>query len=109
MNVANLVNPINEIVHVGTKVRFGGTIEYWRPQVEVAAAADGVDPNLMLAIMNCESHGNAAAVNSSGHYGLYQYDPSTWAGVGGNMSNIYDGSTQIIKTAWKISHYGTSA
>lgn len=109
LNVANVVNPTPQITHAGTKIQFAGSIEYWRPQVMVAATSNGVDPNLMLAIMNCESHGNASAANSSGHYGLYQYDASTWAGVGGTMSNIYDGSAQITKTAWKIASAGTSA
>ena len=109
LGTANTVNPTDQVTQIGTKVRFAGSIEYWRPQVQVAAAANGVDPNLMLAIMNCESNGNAGAVNSSGHYGLYQYDQVTWTGVGGTMDNIYDGPTQITKTAWKIAHQGTSA
>lgn len=110
LGIAGVVNPTPQIVHSGTKIRFAGSIEYWRPTVQAAAAASGIDPNLMLAIMNCESHGNASASNGSGpgHYGLYQYDPSTWAGVGGTMSNIYDGPTQITKTAWKIATFGTS-
>jgi len=107
LNVANLVNPVSQIVQVGTKVRFAGSIEYWRADVQAAAAANGVDPNLMLAIMSCESNGNAAASNGT-HFGLYQYDMTTWAGVGGTSSNIYDGPTQITKTAWKIANYGTS-
>lgn len=107
LGIANQVNPVDQVVHSGTRVRFGGSIEYWRPAVESAAAANGLDPNLMLAIMNCESHGNAAASNGT-HFGLYQYDPSTWAGTGGSMDNIYDGNTQITKTAYKIAHYGTS-
>lgn len=109
LNVANQVNPTDQVVHAGTKVRFSGSIEYWRPLVQTAAAANGVDPNLMLAIMSCESHGNAGAANSSGHYGLYQYDATTWAGIGGTMDSIYDGPTQIDKTAWKIAHQGTAA
>lgn len=109
LGVAGVVNSSDQITHVGTKVRFAGSIEYWRPMVDTAAAANGVDPNLMLAIMNCESHGNASAANASGHYGLYQYDAATWSGVGGSMANIYDGPTQINNTAWKIAHYGTVA
>jgi hypothetical protein len=106
--VANVVAPINAIMQVGTKVRFAGSIEYWRPIVQSAAASYGVDPNLMLAIMSCESGGNASASNGT-HFGLYQYDPTTWAGIGGTSGNIYDGTTQINKTAWKIANQGTSA
>ncbi|MFI5240588.1 MAG: ubiquitin-like domain-containing protein [Candidatus Saccharimonadia bacterium] len=108
--VADVVNPLSEALTVGTKVVFAGSVEYWRPYVTAAATQNNINPNLMMAIMSCESHGNAAATNNSGpgHYGLFQYDPQTWAGLGGTMSNIYDGPTQISRTALKISLYGTS-
>jgi LysM repeat protein len=35
-----------------------------------------------------ESGGNAQVTNSSGHYGLYQFSPSTWAAYGGNPSDF---------------------
>jgi hypothetical protein len=31
-----------------------------------------------------ESGGNAQVMNSSGHYGLYQFSASTWAAYGGS-------------------------
>lgn len=36
------------------------------------------------ALANCESGGNPRAVNPAGYYGLYQFSPSTWRGVGGS-------------------------
>lgn len=36
------------------------------------------------ALANCESGGNPRAVNAAGYYGLYQFDVSTWRGVGGS-------------------------
>ncbi len=36
-----------------------------------------------LAIVMCESAGNARAVSPSGYYGLWQFDLGTWASVGG--------------------------
>lgn len=36
------------------------------------------------ALARCESGGNPRAVNPSGYYGLYQFDVSTWRGVGGS-------------------------
>lgn len=107
LKVEGQVEPVAKVLVVGTKVFFAGSVEYWRPFVVDAAAANGVDPNLMLAIMKCESNGNANASNGS-HFGLYQYAMATWTGSGGTPSNIYDGPTQITITAKKIASYGTS-
>ncbi|HSX47924.1 MAG TPA: ubiquitin-like domain-containing protein [Candidatus Nanoarchaeia archaeon] len=108
LDVQGQVDPKPKVVLVGTKVFFPGNIEYWRPLVQEAADANGVDPNLMLAIMRCESNGNATATNGIA-FGLYQYLPSTWANSGGTRDNIYDGALQINVTAKKIASYGTSA
>jgi len=35
-----------------------------------------------------ESGGNSQVMNSSGHYGLYQFSASTWAAYGGNPSTF---------------------
>jgi LysM repeat protein len=35
-----------------------------------------------------ESGGNAQVMNSSGHYGLYQFSASTWAAYGGNPADF---------------------
>jgi LysM repeat protein len=35
-----------------------------------------------------ESGGNSQVMNSSGHYGLYQFSASTWAAYGGNPSDF---------------------
>jgi hypothetical protein len=35
-----------------------------------------------------ESGGNAQVMNSSGHYGLYQFSASTWAAYGGNPGDF---------------------
>jgi LysM repeat protein len=39
-----------------------------------------------------ESGGNAQVMNSSGHYGLYQFSASTWAAYGGNPADFGDAS-----------------
>ncbi len=112
LQVVSQTAPVTKIVLIGTKVIFAGSVEYWRPQVEAAAAQWGIDPNMMLRIMACESHGNAAAVNSAtvnGQHasGLFQYLPSTWRQAGGTDANIFDGSVQIQLTAKKMALYGT--
>lgn len=108
LQVVSQTAPVAQVVSVGTKVMFAGNIEYWRPEVQSAAAQYGVDPNLMLAIMNCESHGNATDVNSIGASGLFQFLPSTWASNGGNPNNILDGSSQIQMAARVLAKQGTS-
>ena len=35
-----------------------------------------------------ESDGNSQVMNSTGHYGLYQFSASTWAAAGGNPSDF---------------------
>lgn len=106
--------PKTKIVVEGTKVMFAGSIEYWRPLVEAAAEANGLDPNMMLRIMACESNGNATAVSNfvvNGQHptGLFQYLPTTWLSAGGTADNIFDGALQIKLTAKKMAREGTSA
>lgn len=61
----------------------------------VQAAAEqhpdsSVNPSDYSGFQQCvitrESGGNANVMNSSGHYGLYQFSASTWAGYGGDPS-----------------------
>jgi LysM repeat protein len=40
-----------------------------------------------------ESGGNSQVMNSSGHYGLYQFSASTWAAYGGNPADFGHAST----------------
>ncbi len=101
LSVSGQVDPVTEVKLIGTKVQFAGSIEYWRPYVEEAAARWGVDPNLMLAIMKCESGGRANASNGS-HFGLYQYSAATWQAYGNSMDMILDGPTQIDVTAGRL-------
>ena len=105
---------VPEVLVVGSKVMYAGSVEYWRPQVETAAAAYGLDPNRMLRIMACESGGNATSishfiVNGQHPEGLFQFLPTTWTSAGGTMDNILDGSVQIQLAAKKMAHEGFSA
>ncbi len=67
------VEPVDELVSVGTKPR---------PVAPApAATADGLN---WAALAACESGGRPNAVSSSGTYrGMYQFSRSTWAAVGG--------------------------
>jgi uncharacterized protein YabE (DUF348 family) len=106
-------NPVAGVQVVGTKEFFTGSVEYWRSEVVAAATQWGIDPNMMLRIMNCESRGHATSVNTAtvnGEHasGLFQYLPSTWYSAGGTDANIFDGSVQIQVTARKMALYGNS-
>jgi LysM repeat protein len=43
-------------------------------------------------VISRESGGDAQAMNSSGHYGLYQFSASTWAEYGGNPADFGNAS-----------------
>jgi uncharacterized protein YabE (DUF348 family) len=106
--------PVPKVIVEGTKVMFAGSVEHWRPLVEAAAAQYGLDPNMMLRIMMCESRGNASAVSNfvvMGQHptGLFQFLPSTWRANGGTDDNIFDGALQIQIAAKKMARDGTSA
>jgi uncharacterized protein YabE (DUF348 family) len=112
LQVVSQTDPVTRVVVVGTKVVFAGNVEYWRPQVEAAATQWGIDPNMMLRIMQCESNGNATdisafVVNGQHPMGLFQYLPTTWIAAGGTTDNILDGALQIQLTAKKMALYGT--
>lgn len=114
LQLVSQTDPTSEVVLVGTKVLFEGSVEYWRPAVIAAATQYGLDPNTMLRIMECESNGNATDISTfvvDGQHpeGLFQYLPSTWIAAGGTMDNILDGPTQIQITAKKMASQGTGA
>lgn len=80
----------------------------WRPLLEQHFA-----PGLVLdalVIIQCESLGNAEAVNPySGASGLFQFMPGTWAvasvqaGVGDR--SVFDGEANIIAASWLAEYY----
>ena len=43
-------------------------------------------------VISSESGGDSQVMNSSGHYGLYQFSASTWAEYGGNPADFGDAS-----------------
>jgi uncharacterized protein YabE (DUF348 family) len=116
-NLQHLISntdPVEEVLVVGSKVLFAGSVEYWRPMVESAAATYNLDPNRMLRIMACESGGNATSiskfiVNGQHPQGLFQFLPSTWTANGGRAEDILDGATQIRLAAKKMASDGFSA
>jgi soluble lytic murein transglycosylase-like protein len=73
-----------------------------RAIITAAAVAHGVNPAWMLAIAACESGLNPRAVEPHGHYGLFQFLPSTYAANGGH--DLYDPMEQARVTATMLAH-----
>lgn len=65
-------------------------------QADVAAAGaySGAYPGgaFGACVVAAESGGDAQVMNSSGHYGLYQFSASTWAEYGGNPADFGNAS-----------------
>jgi hypothetical protein len=55
----------------------------------VSTAGDG---SFQQCVINAESGGNSQVMNSSGHYGLYQFSASTWEAYGGSPSTFGNAS-----------------
>ncbi len=55
--------------------KFPEDIQQWKPLIESAATENGLDPNLIAAVMLQESGGDPMAYSSSGAVGLMQVMP----------------------------------
>jgi hypothetical protein len=52
------------------------------------AASTSGDSAFQSCVIERESGGNAQVMNSSGHYGLYQFSLSTWEAYGGSAADF---------------------
>jgi len=59
--------------------------------VQAAATYSG-SGSFQSCVISRESGGNSQVMNSTGHYGLYQFSSSTWAAYGGNPADFGDAS-----------------
>jgi len=53
-----------------------------------AASYSGGDSSFQRCVIARESGGNSQVMNSSGHYGLYQFSLSTWEAYGGSAADF---------------------
>lgn len=67
-----------------------------------AAQAHGLEPAKLLALAECESGQSPFSIEPHGHYGLFQFLPSTFAANGGR--NLWDYADQAAITAAMIAH-----
>ena len=79
-------------------VAHGGSLIYPQYQhlVEKHAALQGLDKNLVWAVMGRESSGNRFALSHKDARGLLQVIPPTAARMGVNPKNLYDPEQNII-------------
>jgi resuscitation-promoting factor RpfB len=61
-------------------------------------------------VISRESGGDSQVMNSTGHYGLYQFSASTWAAAGGNPNDFGHASVaeQNLVFAQAYAAFGTS-
>jgi nucleoid-associated protein YgaU len=56
--------------------------------VQSTTASTAGDSSFQQCVISRESGGNSQVMNSSGHYGLYQFSASTWAAYGGDPADF---------------------
>ena len=59
---------------------------------QTASTYTGAGGSFQACVIASESGGNSQVMNSSGHYGLYQFSASTWAAYGGNPADFGNAS-----------------
>jgi hypothetical protein len=59
---------------------------------DTASVSTSGDGSFQACVISRESGGDSQVMNSSGHYGLYQFSASTWAAYGGNPADFGDAS-----------------
>lgn len=102
----DVVAPIAEVVHVGTKYKPAPPPPAAIADIIRAAAAKyGVDPETLLRVAYCESRYDPLAYNGIlGASGLFQFIPGTWransplAGYGG--ASVWDPVANANVAAW---------
>jgi soluble lytic murein transglycosylase-like protein len=82
------------------RVPVAANVEQWR---DLVAAHMGANTDAALVVMGCESKGDPYALNTrSGAAGLYQFIPSTWRWVAGQLglNDPYDAAQNVQAAAW---------
>ncbi len=81
------------------------------PTINAAASKYGLNPELLISIISCESGFNPQAYNPSGASGIAQFIPSTFYGSWNIYSSggLWNPTAQIYAMALKISQGGLTA
>jgi hypothetical protein len=66
--------------------------DYAPAQSASSYSGGGASGSFAQCVIARESGGNAQVINSTGHYGLYQFSASTWAAYGGSAADFGNAS-----------------
>jgi LysM repeat protein len=86
--------PVTSTTSYGTSYSSAGTSSAstaTAAPVQSASTYSG-SSSFQACVIAAESGGNSQVMNSSGHYGLYQFSASTWAAYGGNSADFGNAS-----------------
>jgi LysM repeat protein len=86
---ARIPNAPAQVGSVAVAVSQSGDVPYTSAETVSTYSGGGGFASCVIA---SESGGNAQVMNSSGHYGLYQFSASTWQEYGGSASDFGDAS-----------------
>jgi LysM repeat protein len=75
-----------------TAATSAGTGSSQAAPAQAASTYSGASGSFQACVIARESGGNSQVMNSSGHYGLYQFSSSTWAAYGGNPADFGNAS-----------------
>jgi LysM repeat protein len=83
--------PVQTTVTTSAPVTYAGSAPVYSAPRQAASTYTG-SGSFQSCVIARESGGNSQVMNSSGHYGLYQFSSSTWASYGGNPASFGNAS-----------------
>jgi LysM repeat protein len=84
--------PVESTVTTSAPVTYVQSAPVQSAPVQTATSYTGGSGSFQACVIARESGGNSQVMNSSGHYGLYQFSASTWAAYGGNPASFGNAS-----------------
>ena len=79
--------PVQSTVTTSAPVTYGQSAPVYSAPSQAASSYSG-GGGFQSCVIARESGGNSQVMNSSGHYGLYQFSSGTWAAYGGNPADF---------------------
>ena len=83
--------PVQSTVTTSAPVTYAQSAPVYSAPAQSASTYTG-SGSFQSCVIARESGGNSQVMNSSGHYGLYQFSASTWAAYGGNPASFGNAS-----------------
>jgi LysM repeat protein len=83
--------PVQSTVTTSAPVTYGQSAPVYSAPSQSASTYTG-GGGFQSCVIARESGGNSQVMNSSGHYGLYQFSSGTWAAYGGNPASFGNAS-----------------